>query len=234
MPVRLASLSLAASLCAASANAAGPVYFRHDNGIATVKAAPLQLDQSELLWRVPVRHGHSTPIIVGDAILITACDQRTKAHATIAIDRNTGQELWMKTVDNDRVEQQHDIGSPAAATVASDGERVYCFFGSFGLLCYAIDGELLWSKPMGPFQDEYGSSSSPILVGNKLILNEDHDADNFLTAIDCATGETVWRTSRDEFTRSYATPTIWEHDGRKEIIVAGSTQLAAYDLETGG
>lgn len=233
MTLRIAGCLFVVSLLVSPGDSAEPVYFRHNHGIAAVEATPSHFDQSNLLWRVAVPRGHSTPVLVGEALFMTAYDKQTKDHLTIAIDRTTGQEIWKKSVDTDRVEQQHQFGSPAAASVASDGERVYGFFGSFGLLCYSLDGELQWSNPMGPFQDEFGSSSSPILARGKLILNEDHDADNFLTAIDCLTGETIWRVPRDEFTRSYSTPTIWEHDDRQEIIVAGSTQLTAYDLETG-
>jgi outer membrane protein assembly factor BamB len=227
MSIRSAGFVTVVCFAVTVAHAASPVYFRHDDGVANVNETPLRFDASKLLWRVAVPHGHSTPIIVGDAVYLTAYDKNSNTHSTIAIDRATGQQIWQGIAPTDRVEPQHQIGSPASATVASDGERVYAFFGSIGVLCYSVDGELLWSKNMGPFQDEYGSSSSPILVGDRLILNEDHDTDNFLTAIDKVTGQTTWRVSRDEFTRSYATPTIWEHNGRKEIIVAGSTQLAA-------
>lgn len=231
-PVTVKS-ALALCFVASSTNAESPIYFRHDNGIAQVESSPLHFDESTLLWRTSVPRGHSTPFIVDNMVFITAFDAESEAHSTIALDRIKGHEIWNRVVETDRVEQQHAIGSPASASIASDGKHIYSFFGSFGLVCYSTDGDLVWSKAMRPFQDEFGSSSSPILVGEKLILNEDHDTNNFLTAINSLTGETIWRVSRDEFTRSYATPTVWEHDDRQEIIVAGSTQLAAYDIETG-
>ena len=80
--------------------------------------------------------------------------------------------------------------SPAAATPACDGERVYVFFGSYGLLCYDLAGQKLWERPMGPFRDEYGAGSSPILVDGKIILQEDHDLDSFLAALEqCMLGQ---------------------------------------------
>ena len=68
--------------------------------------------------------------------------------ATVAIDAKTGKRLWMRIAPAKRLEKFHSAGSPAAATAASDGKRVFVFFGSYGLLCYDLDGKRLWSKPM--------------------------------------------------------------------------------------
>ena len=101
------------------------------------------------------------------------------------------------------------------------------------MLCYSRDGKLLWENQMGPFQDEFGASSSPILVDGKLILNSDHDLDNFIMALDPKTGKELWMTSRDDFTRSYSTPVVWKVDGKNQIVVAGSLKLVAYDPANG-
>ena len=90
------------------------------------------------------------------------------------------------------------------------------------MLCYDLDGNLVWQKPMGPFQDEFGAASSPILLDDKIILNEDHDVDSFLIAIEQATGKTVWKTPREGFTRSYSTPVVWEQNGERQLVVAGA------------
>ena len=95
------------------------------------------------------------------------------------------------------------------ATPASDGERLFIFFGSYGLICYDLEGKELWAKPMGPFRDEYGAASSPIIVDDRVILNEDHDIDSFVTALDCKTGRELWKTSRPNAVRSYSTPALW-------------------------
>jgi outer membrane protein assembly factor BamB len=133
----------------------------------------------------------------------------------------------------ERVEQTHNLGNPATATPASDGKRVFAFFGSYGLLCYDLDGKVLWENKMGPFQDEYGAGSSPVLVDNKIILLQDHDVGSFLAAYDSDTGKQVWKTPRPDAVRSYATPVVWTHEGRKEILAAGALELAAYDPANG-
>jgi outer membrane protein assembly factor BamB len=86
---------------------------------------------------------------------------------------------------------------------------------------------------MGPFRDEFGSSSSPILADGKVVLAEDHDLDSFIIAVSQENGETIWQTPREGFTRSYATPVVWNAGGRAQLVLAGALQLVGYDLETG-
>jgi outer membrane protein assembly factor BamB len=86
---------------------------------------------------------------------------------------------------------------------------------------------------MGPFQDEYGSASSPILIDDKVIIQQDHDVDSFLMALDRTSGKVIWRSERPDATRSYSTPAVWTRNGRKELLVAGSRELAGYDPSDG-
>ncbi len=216
-----------------STSAGETAYFRKQGGVAaTSRALPEDLGEgARQVWRTELPSGHSTPTIVGDRIFLTTfADDEL---ATVALDRNSGEQLWRQVCPAKSIESFHGTGSPAAATVASNGEAVFAFFGSYGLLCYDLDGQLLWDKPLGPFQDEFGAASSPVFADGKVILNEDHDVDSFLIAIDAATGKTVWKTERPGFTRSYSTPAVWEVEGRKQVVVAGALALMAYDLDTG-
>ena len=91
----------------------------------------------------------------------------------------------------------------------------------------------MWEKRMGPFQDEYGSASSPVLVDDKVVVVQDHDVDSFLMALDRKTGKVQWKSERPDATRSYSTPALWTRNGRKELLVAGSRELAGYDPSDG-
>lgn len=207
-------------------------YFRRDGGLAgDEQKLPDRLDESTRQWRVPLASGHSTPCVSGDAIYLTSFDGGRLA--TVALDRSTGQSRWTQPAPTAHLEVYHTTSSPAAATPACDGKRVYVFFGSYGLLCYDLDGGLVWSRELGPFQDEFGSASSPVLVDDKLILSADHDVDSFVMALDAATGKTLWKTERPGSTRSYSTPVVFTADGRRQIIVAGALQLTAYDADDG-
>jgi len=145
----------------------------------------------------------------------------------------TGEQLWRATLVPATIEQTHPLGNPATATVACDGERVFAFFGSAGLFCFDLEGRKLWQQKMGPFRDEYGAGSSPILVGNAVVLNQDHDTDSFLAAFDRTTGQLLWKVPRPDAVRSYSTPTLWTENGRTELLVAGALRLTAYAPEDG-
>lgn len=214
-----------------------PKYLRQDGGVAAEDSGPLpaQLDsQARLRWRVPMDSGHSTPLIWGEKIFLTTFRPAEQQLATVALDRDTGRLLWRRVASVKRIESYHPAtGSPAAPTPACDGRRLVVFFGSCGLLCYDLEGKLLWEHPLGPFQDEFGTGSSPILVENKVILNRDQDINSFLIALDAATGKPIWRTARPDAVRSYATPVLWRAGGQSQLLVAGALELASYDLGTG-
>ncbi len=212
-----------------------PVYFRHDFGVAKDAARlPANFeDDAKQLWRAPLPPGHSTPCVCGDAIYLTTYQAEEQELATVALDRASGELRWRQVVPTKSFEPVHATGSRATSSPACNGKQVFVFFGSYGMLCYDLDGKLLWEKKLGPFQDEFGAASSPILVDDKLILNEDHDIDSFLIALDQKSGEVVWKVARSEATRSYSTPFVLQRDGKKQILVAGSLQLAAYDPTSG-
>ena len=227
---------LLATFCSSHvAPAETPAYFRRDSGVFdSVQPLPDNFsDDAVRVWRTELPPGNSTPCVHGDAIYLTTWEQQQSRLATVALDRTTGKLRWKQVVPTDEIEQVHPVGSPASSSPACNGRHVLAFFGSYGLMCYDLSGKLLWEKKMGPFQDEFGASSSPILADGLVILNEDHDIDSFVIAIDQQTGKTVWKTPRPDATRSYSTPVIWNNGQTKQVVVAGPLQLASYDLKTG-
>ncbi|MGD9723919.1 MAG: PQQ-binding-like beta-propeller repeat protein [Pirellulales bacterium] len=239
MPHRLFSWLLfliaafAALLPATLASAQSTNYFRRDHGRPVADTAPLpaELTDEHLAWKTPLPPGHSTPLIVDDRIFLAAHEGLDLL--TICLERSSGVLLWKQSVHVDALEKTHAEGGPATATPTSDGRRVYSFFGSYGLVCYTVAGDPVWTHRMGPFRDEFGSSSSPILVDGRIILCEDHDLDSFLIAINADDGQVAWQTPREGFTRSYATPVVWKSGNRNELVMAGALQLVAYDPATG-
>lgn len=210
-------------------------YFRSDEGLQTgTGPLPDRLDDATALtWRVALDSGHSTPVIRAGKIFLTTYRAESKELALVALDEKSGQQLWRRSLRPQSIEQTHPIGNPATATPACDGQRLFVFFGSEGLICYDLDGQKLWEQKLGPFRDEYGAGSSPILMDNEVIINEDHDTDSFLAAFDRATGHRLWRTSRPDAVRSYSTPARWTHNGREELLAAGALRLTAYDPANG-
>src|SRR5688572_8781077 len=214
----------------ATATMAGDVYFRSDGGVAK-DAGHLPEKFDKPLWKVELASGHSTPVVANGKIFLTCYEANELA--TVALEEKTGRRLWKRAAPASRIESVHRVGSPAAATPACDGRNLYVFFGSYGLICYDLNGDKVWERPLGPFQDEFGAASSPVLVDGKVILAQDHDINSFVMALDAATGKTLWKTDRPDAVRSYSTPAVWQRNGRQEVLVAGALQLISYDPDTG-
>ncbi len=141
--------------------------------------------------------------------------------------------LWEQSAPADNLEPTHRINSPASPTPVADGQRVYVYFGSYGLLCYHLDGRLVWQKPLAAPVVEFGASSSPILVGSRLILNCDQDVGSYLLAVDADSGKTQWKTERPGFPRGFGSPFLWRHDAVEEVVVPGTLWLTSYDVADG-
>ena len=186
---------------------------------------------SNLLWKVSLPSGNSSPAVWGGRIFVTSFDKQKLE--TLCVDRSNGAILWRQAAPASKFEPAHHIGSPACPTPATDGSRVYVYFGSFGLLCYDMEGKEIWRKPIPIPIVEFGSGTSPVLAGDLVILNCDQDMNSFLLALDRVTGKEVWKTDRSEFRRGFATPLVWPHDGSEELIVPGSLWLKSYDLKNG-
>jgi len=187
--------------------------------------------ETNVVWKTALPKGHSSPAISGDRIFVTG--ERDDKLMTIGLDRQTGAVLWQAEAPHETFEEIHNTASHATPSPATDGKVVVSFFGSCGLFAYDQDGKFLWHKPMGPFKNDFGSGSSPILVDDRVILCQDHDTDSFLMAVDKNTGETLWKIDRSEFPRNYCTPVIWEVEGKKQIVVAATLRIVGYDFDSG-
>lgn len=231
----LVFITLAHTLMAAERSNAPFLYFRSDKGLQHGNG-PLPSDleaPDSLAWRVELDSGHSTPILCGGKIFVTTYRPQSKELALVALEETSGKPLWRAPLIPENVEQTHPLGNPATATVACDGERVFVFFGSAGLFCYDLDGRKVWQQKMGPFRDEYGAGSSPMLVANEVVINQDHDKDSFLAAFDRLSGRPLWKVPRPDAVRSYSTPAVWDSEGQTELLVAGALRLSAYDPNNG-
>jgi outer membrane protein assembly factor BamB len=232
---RPAILLLGLSVLLGRADAGSWPQFRGPGGTAfpgREDKLPAQIGpEKSVVWKTALPPGHSSPVIVGDRIYLTGV--RDDKLLTLALERKGGKVLWEVEAPHKVLEKIHSIGSHAQSTPVSDGTCVISLFGSTGLFCYDPEGKQLWHRPMGPFKNDFGAGSSPILVGDRLILNLDHDSDSVLLALDKTTGRVLWKTDRSEFPVGYASPVLWDNAGRKQIVVAGTLRAVGYDLDTG-
>jgi outer membrane protein assembly factor BamB len=187
--------------------------------------------ERNVIWKTDLPPGHSSPVIHGDHIYLTAV--RGPALLTLALDRKTGKVIWQAEAPHQQFEKIHKIGSHAQSTPVTDGQHVLSFFGSCGLFCYDPDGKLLWQRPMGPFKSEFGAASSPLLVDGRVLLGQDHDSDSFLLCLDVTDGKPLWKVDRSEFPVSCASPVVCEVAGKKQVVMSGTLRVVGYDFETG-
>ncbi|HKY31644.1 MAG TPA: PQQ-binding-like beta-propeller repeat protein [Candidatus Polarisedimenticolia bacterium] len=159
----------------------------------------------------------------------------THDFAVMALDRATGKTIWKTTVaEQVPHEAGHETASQASASPLTDGERIYAFFGSRGLHCLDMKGAVLWSRDFGDMRtrNQFGEGASPALHGDTLLVNWDHEGEDFIAALDKRTGRERWRTARDEPT-SWTTPYVVEDGGRTLAVVSATNRVRAYDVATG-
>lgn len=205
-------------------------------------------------WKVEIPGvGWSSPIVWGDRIFLTSVISSvdgekpkkglyfggerkapTDEHRWMvyAVDFKTGKILWESEAHRGAPAQKHLKNSYASETPVTDGERVYAYFGNVGLFCYDMKGKLLWSKPSAPVHMRYGwgTAASPALHQGRLYIVNDNDDKSYLEALDKKTGDVIWKVDRDEKS-NWATPYIWEHDGKAEIVTSGTGRVRSYDLD---
>ncbi len=165
-------------------------------------------------------------------------EKPTEVHQFIVLclDRKTGNTLWQKTAQEEVPHEGHhqDHGFASASPV-TDGEVLLAYFGSRGLHCYDLDGNLKWTKEFGKMitRNGFGEGASPALHGNTVVVNWDDETNNdFIVALDKRTGRELWKNPRNEPT-GWSTPLIVEHDGKTQVIVSGTERIRSYDLATG-
>lgn len=153
----------------------------------------------------------------------------------LALNRQDGTIAWKKIL---REEYPHE-GTHRDATWASnspvtDGEGIIAYFGSRGLYCLDMQGNVLWEKDLGDMRTRngFGEGSSPALYDDVVVVNWDHEGDSFIVALDRTSGAELWKKERDEVT-SWSTPIIVEVEGEPQVIVNATGHTRGYDLQTG-
>jgi len=153
----------------------------------------------------------------------------------LALKRSDGSVLWQRTVCEAAPHTAtHADGSWASGSPVTDGERVYAYFGSYGLCALDMDGKVEWQTRFGLFKMKanFGEGTSPVLCQDLLILSQDKEGGSFIVALDRKTGEEKWRKARDEET-SWATPLIVDFNGVRQVITSATRRIRGYDASSG-
>ena len=155
----------------------------------------------------------------------------------LAIDRESGKTLWQKTATTATPHEgyHHLYGSFASNAPATDGQRVYAFFGSRGLFVYDLDGKLLWQKDLGikmSMRLAFGEGTGVVVHDGRVFLQFDHQQPGAIIALNAADGKELWRAPRAD-NSSWSTPLVVEHAGARQLVVTADTKVKAYDVQTG-
>ena len=192
---------------------------------------------SNVVWKTELPgSGHASPIVYGERVFSVSADAENQDRLLLCLDRKSGELLWKRTVLAAPFEKKHTLNSFASSTPATEGERVYVAFldrDRMFVAAYNFKGEQLWATRPGPFSSMHGFCSSPLLYRDKVILNGDHDGDSYLVALSRADGRVLWKTARDNHTRSYCAPIIREMAGRQQMVLSGDQCVASYDPNDG-
>ena len=183
-------------------------------------------------WKTPVPPGQSSPIVWDDHVFLTALEGGRLW--TIALSARDGRERWRRPAPAGELEKVHALSSPAASTPATDGQRVYVYFGSFGLLSYDFAGLERWRVPLPTPPMRHGTATSPIVKDGKVFLQRDGNSpESEILVVDGRTGAIAWRAPRPTLRESYATPMFWSHGGTEELITVSNGRVVAYDPRDG-
>lgn len=251
--------SVAALFCALSVAAADGsdwTRFRGPNGTgisADTDPLPVSFSATEnLQWKIALPGaGVSCPVVVGDKVFVSCYsgygldrqnpgDMKDLKRHLVCVDRSSGKTLWEKTVDAVLPEDEYTgMGVPehgyASHTPVSDGQNVYVFFGKSGVFAYDLDGKELWQANVGKQSDDraWGSSSSPILVENVLVIPAGPET-RAVVGLDKATGKELWRSESEGLGNVWGTPAVSKvDDTRTDIVIGAPDEIWAINPATG-
>jgi outer membrane protein assembly factor BamB len=206
------------------------------NGFSMGKALPAEFSEKHnIAWKTQLGDGIGSPVIHGDRVFTTAmvADQKL---AAFALDATSGSPLWRTEFPTGTLPRITPPNSHASSTPATDGERVYLYFSTLGLLALdAATGTEVWryAMPKPAYLMDWGAASSPIVHNGLVLFCQDDDLNPFLVAVDAKTGAEKWKTPRKDMLAGYALPVLCEANGRTDLVIAGSGKLKGYDPVTG-
>lgn len=242
----LALLALTLPLAPISTAADWP-QFRGPTGQGHAEAATayptVWNERTNIRWKTAIEgRGHSSPVVWGDQVWVTTASVDGKVLGAIGLDRQTGEILHKVTVfEPAKVEEIHADNSYASPTPVIAAGRLYLDFGTYGTACLDTStGRVVWRNQNLRIEHQGGPGSSPVLFRNLLIVHRDGADQQYVAALDIATGRVRWRKDRsapyrpDPIThRAFATPLLYEHEGRTLLISPAADQCHAYDAATG-
>jgi outer membrane protein assembly factor BamB len=214
--------------------------FRGPNGAGQSDDAdiPTKWEPANFLWKKPLPGvGHSSPVVWNKRLFITSADSKTGEQIVSAFDATTGTPLWEKRFEADSY-HMNGLNSYASSTPAIDAESLYLLWlqsGHVELVALTHDGNEVWRRDIGPFEEVHGFGKSPIVVDDLVYVANDNHAESSIVALDSKSGQVRWQVPRDSGTTAFATPCLLDPTAKDKTLLAVSTAsgLTAFQATTG-
>ena len=209
------------------------------SGVAQDCQPPYKISKKNLIWKTLLIPGFSSPALSEDKLFLTGLSGDRLV--TIGVNKSDGKIIWKSLTPKVELEKVHKAGHPACSTPLVVDDCVYSYFGSYGLICYKLDGTELWKKPIPTPKTLYGMSSSPISYGDNIIMVLDNDANlpssslsqSKIVAFNKKNGKSAWEIARPLHRSGWSTPMIWKHNQDTELVVLGNGRVSGYDMKNG-
>jgi outer membrane protein assembly factor BamB len=211
------------------------------NSVSDEKNLPVTFaDDKNVAWKVPLPgRGPSSPIVVAGRVVVTSASgpRQDRLHV-LCFDARTGKLRWERQLWATGHLVFSPFGGVAAATPASDGRLVFAFFSSNDLACFDLAGNLKWYRGLGhdrpTVRNDLGMASSPLVLGQTVIVQLDTPGDSFVAGIETDSGQTRWQIERDKGA-IWASPTVLRGKTREEdlVLLQSRSRLAAHDPHAG-
>lgn len=235
-PLRTAAAVNAAATSAA-ASPANWLRFRgpQGSGVATAPGLPVEWTLKDYAWKTKlVGTGHSSPVVQGERLFVTAADDDGKIRQLFCLDTRGGNILWKRALSSLSEDDIHDQGSFASSTPAVSNNTVVATFADdnhYLAAAYQLDGTPLWTTDIGPFNGEHGFGASPIIWNGIVILPNDQDGESSYVALDEASGDVLWEVPRESKVAAYGTPLILESHGGQAQLITSSNAMGVTSLD---
>jgi outer membrane protein assembly factor BamB len=233
-------LSVATATCAGAGN--WPQFRGPDGqGHSSEKNLPLQWGGPQKLnvrWQSPLHgQGHASPIVWNDAVFVCTVEWPSNSgpreatmpiHHVLRYRTTDGRLMWDTPVPPGPWLRKDFRSGPgggyAAPTPATDGQRIYCLFGSSVLAALDYEGRIVWRQEIKPFTFDVTIGSSPVLHGDTVLVlcSMATPADSSLIAFDRASGTEKWRAKFPDMNFGHATPVPIEVEGKPQLLLLAS------------
>lgn len=210
-------------------------------GVCAENALPTHFSAKEnVAWKAPLPGtGPSGPIVVAGRVFVTAASgpHQERLHL-LAFDAAIGRLLWERQLWATGNTVVNPFGGVAISTPASDGNRVFAFYSSNDLACFDLDGNLLWLRGLGyerPLtRNDVGMGSSPLVIGDTVIVQMEDQGASWAAGIDSATGETRWTVDREP-AANWTSPTALRgaDPANSLVLLQSKSRLSAHEPRTG-